>query len=342
MNRLGRSHLTTSNAVRQLAVSHVAGAQPIFTLGHLAATTNVPLARLRAIVDRHIDPYRQFSIRKHNGGTRDIAAPETDLLLAQQWLLKWTLRGVAAHPASYAYEPGRSALECARRHCNARWLIKLDLRDYFHSIDEVSVHDVFRKAGYSPLVAFQLARLTTRKTRQERQGHLPQGAPTSGALANRVSRRMDQRLDAFAVEHGLIYTRYSDDMFFSASHDLRSAIPGILANIERIVRSSRFALNQSKTRVCPPGARRVMLGVSVAEPLPRLTPQYKNRLQTHLRGVDKWGLVTHCQQYRFDSLVGFVRHVEGLLAYAAAVDPVWVAVPRRRWLSLLDRAGFVR
>src|SRR4051794_37756386 len=120
MMRLGRQDATIEAALQQLAVSREVGVEPVLTLGHLAASTDVPLAFLKSIVDRRVDPYRNFSIRKAGGGSREISSPDPDLMQVQRWMLRWTLARSGVHPASYAYEPGRSTLECSRIHCGSR------------------------------------------------------------------------------------------------------------------------------------------------------------------------------------------------------------------------------
>ena len=56
-----------------------------------------------------------------------------------------------------------------------------------------------------------------------REGLLPQGAPTSGAISNLVMRDAeDDALYAVASRLGLRYTRYSDDLYFSARSDVPS------------------------------------------------------------------------------------------------------------------------
>lgn len=345
MRRLGRPGDTTANALRQLALSRVRNVEPVLTLGHLAASVGVRLADLCSVVNRDADPYREFAVPKKGGGSRLIAAPTEDLLAVQQWLLHNVVVRRPVHASSFAYEPGRSALACARRHCGARWLISMDLQDFFHSITEPRVYKVFSEAGYAKLVSFQLARLTTRpligRGGGARLGRLPQGAPTSGALANRIASRMDGKLDEYATARSLVYSRYSDDLFISAGSDIRGLVPEIVATVQREALRAGFSVNVKKTRVSPPGTRRVMLGVSVAAASPRLTQNYKKRIDTHLRGVTNWGLSAHKEHRQFNSLVGFVRHVDGLLAYASQVDSHWSTPRWDHWRRLLDDAGLV-
>ena len=108
------------------------------------------------------------------------------------------------------------------------------------------ITNIFRLTGYSPSISRILAQLCTYK------GMLPQGAPSSPKLANLCCYRMDRRLAAFAGSQGFVYTRYADDMTFSSFSPNRLAKS--LPMVARIVESSGFKLNSSKTRLAGPSA----------------------------------------------------------------------------------------
>ncbi|MGH8624952.1 MAG: reverse transcriptase family protein [Gammaproteobacteria bacterium] len=291
------------------------GLASILTLGHLAHRTGVPYQYLRGVVERRNDPYRVFEIRRRSGKTkRLISTPEPTLMLAQKWLVKNVLNCLNPHPDSYAYQPRRSVRACATRHLGARWLAKADLHDFFHSINERSTYRVFLSAGYSPLVSLELARLCTRlsghrlvdsSTSREDYpvipnyhstylGFLPQGAPTSGALANLVARRLDERLSAYAVAQRLVYTRYADDLIFSSGGEFRRGhAAAILQKVSLVAAECGFALHHRKSRIVPPGARKIVLGLLIDGDRIRIRKEMRSRIITHVRGVEKFGLSAH-------------------------------------------------
>lgn len=277
----------------------------------------------------------------------------------QRVILKRALGNIPQHPSSFAYRQGISIVECARRHLGARWLVKLDLHDFFGSISERQVYLVFRARGYSRLMSLELARLCTRAGLSGSQrvgstrysaipsyavntvGYLPQGGPTSGALANAVATPMDYALAGLAQEWGLVYTRYSDDLVFSAGHGFNRAIAvRIIGKATSAVRSQGFILHERKTRIIPPGARHIVLGLLVDGDVVRLTPEFRRRINVHLRGVDKFGLRSHAIHRGFRSLFSFVNHIDGCLAFAMSVEPEWARETVSAWRQILRAQAF--
>lgn len=158
-------HVSDDIVERSLAQANrlqEAGFPAILTLNHLAFITGVRYRFLRSIVSRKRDPYRTFTIRKRSGGKRFISVPQDDLLQVQRWIHRHILGHVPDSPQSYAFAKGSTIIACAEQHLGCEWLIKIDLANFFESLSEIQVYRVFRGLGYSPLVAFELARLCTR------------------------------------------------------------------------------------------------------------------------------------------------------------------------------------
>ena len=357
-NRRGISPdiLSAARATADALASISPNLPPLFTLKHLAVEVGVPYSFLRSVVTRaqHEDHYRVFKLKKTTvghaaGRVRYICVPHPLLLRAQRWIHSNILSHVQCHNASVAYHPGSNIRDIARQHCGCRWMIKLDVTNFFESILEPDVYRAFRRIGYQPLIAFELARLCTRLRRSgnpnryqnnlERKsfkivpytnhllGHLPQGAPTSPLVSNIVALELDKALSAVAERAHLTYTRYADDMTFSTmSHKFtREQAVQVVDDVQQVLRQHGFWPNKAKTRIVSPRARKVVLGLLVDGSEPRLAKEFKERLRVHLHCLThpEIGPVKHAMHRGFDSVLGLQHHVFGLAAFAAGIEPKW-------------------
>lgn len=243
-------------------------------------------------------------------------------------------------PNSYAYQRGVSAKDCAEVHAGSRWLVKLDLRDFFNSIDERRVAKIFRKTGTDELTSVQLAKLCTRIPTSLSMrggnvlGYLPQGAPTSGMLANLASHNLDRSLTLLAYRQQLRYTRYSDDITFSSTAKFHR-VKGeqvIRAARDHIARNS-FVMNEKKTRICPPGSRLLVMGLLVDNEQVRLTANFKKTLNWHVYGCKRFGIKQYSRSQGFLEEEEYLLHVEGLFAHAIHVEPAWTMPLKQDWCA---------
>ncbi len=353
----GHPAAVVENAAGEWGRLRALGLTPVLTLGHLARLTGVSYRYLREIVERKRDPYEDITRLKRDGTKRHISSPEPVLMAVQRWVHRNVLGPLTPHAASFAYHTGRSIVQCAEQHLGARWLVKMDLHDFFGTVDEVRVYRVLRALGYPPLVSFELARVCTRMRGERqyglgmpqvirsyavaRQGVLPQGAPTSGTLANAAASGLDRRLIDMAALHGVVYTRYSDDLVFSAGESFdRERATALIDHVSGAVADNGFVVHRKKTRVVPPGARHVVLGLVLGRGRVQLMPEFKRRVDVHIRGVANFGLAKHARHRGFRSMISFVNHVDGCLAFAAAVEPGHAAEARRRWDVALTASGY--
>lgn len=274
----------------------------------------------------------------------------------QRWILDHVLQGAPVHPSSFAYSRGRSCAQAASQHLGARWLVKVDFMDFFGSIDERAVYDIYRRLGYQALVAFELARISTRpgrsaplarsprtysgmRYRPGRLGALPQGAPTSGALANLHCHPLDEALSTWSIARGYVYTRYADDIAISGAGTLsESKYRQIVRAVDVNARRLRLRLNPTKTRKYGPGDRRAVLGILVDGDTLRLTPRFRSYVDGHLRAIEKFGLRPHSVHAGFRDELGLLNHVRGSIDYAHDVDPTWARPRYQRLDTALGRS----
>ena len=233
-------------------------------------------------------------------------------------------------------------------------MIKIDIRDFFESITEIDVYRVFRERGYQPLVALEIGRICTRLRDKHRDlgswvsrrrhsrhfiyardrtyprthlGVLPQGAPTSPMLANHAVHGLDAKLTGIASEYGLTYSRYADDLTFSTKDKSfgRARAHDVIGQIYRTLGKRGLSPNRAKTVIASPGARKIVLGLLVDGPKPRLTREFRSRLRMHLHYVadPKHGPRQHAKARGFSSVEGLRQHLLGLIAFAGQIDAVY-------------------
>jgi len=183
--------------------------------------------------------YRYRKIAKRDGTWRILAVPKSRLLRAQQKIFREFIRTYALpHAAAFGFVQGKSAIDHARTHVGARWLLKMDLKNFFGSILIARIRAQFSRLGHTPELSQTLARLCTHRMPThllapldpyaraiQRARQLPQGAPTSPMLANLVAYSLDQRLTGLAAKFSLRYSRYADDLAFSPRPGSRGTSP---------------------------------------------------------------------------------------------------------------------
>ena len=202
---------------------------------------------------------------------RWIEAPDSELKAAQRWLLDNWLYHLAPTGFAHGFVPGRSILTNAAEHVGRRWVVTADVRDFFPSITATRIATCLAELELDDADRSAVVQLVTRR------GRLPQGAPTSPHLANLVARTLDLRLSGLARQHDWTYTRYADDLTFSAgsptSPDTGMPPHELLWAIERIVSDEDFQLAADKTHVMPHHQRQTVTGLvvnqRVALPKPR-------------------------------------------------------------------------
>ena len=239
----------------------------IFCLDHLSLLLGIELKYLTGMVMQTESFYREFSIPKRSGGRRLISAPYPSLLHCQQWISKNIASKIPVHESVHGFIPDRSVVTNAETHLGCEWLLKIDIKDFFPSIDIQRIVWIFKKCGYARDVSFVLARLCTLKDK------LPQGSAASPTLSNIAFARTDKRLRCLADRWKVKYTRYADDLTFSGHY-----IPSKFINIVyEILQVEGFIPNKEKTRLIGPKGRKIVTGVSVSGKILKLPKATKRQ-----------------------------------------------------------------
>ncbi|HEY5815090.1 MAG TPA: reverse transcriptase domain-containing protein [Solirubrobacterales bacterium] len=212
--------------------------------------------------------YDEFEIRRRSGGTpRRISAPIKPLKDIQRQLADHLLAWYAPPPHVHGFVAGRSPTSNARAHRRQEWVLRVDLEDFFPTINFGRVRGLFMAFPfeYPADVATLLAQICC-----HRNG-LPQGAPTSPIVSNYICRGLDSKLGRIAASERCYYTRYADDICLSTD---RSRFPARLATLKDgravasqtladVIEENGFSLQKEKTRLAHRTQRQRVTGLVV-------------------------------------------------------------------------------
>lgn len=315
---------------------------PLITKHHeLATALNLSVPQLKGLC-YHTDVattlcYSHFTISKRNGSSRQIWAPIARLKFVQRWILHEILNKLTIHGAAHGFVRGNSIVTNAAVHSDSEILIKLDIKDFFPSINWRRVKGVFRHAGYPEQIATLLAMLCSEAPRQivKQNGEtyyvaladraLPQGAPTSPALSNIVCVNLDRRLTGIANKIGLRYSRYADDLTFSlpadknrknqkndnkesANSEHNQLIGQLLGSVSKILREEGFVLNNDKTSVIRIGNQQSVTGMIVnGDKAPRVPRNIKRMLRAAIYNLETGGTLRANESY--STLLGYASWI---------------------------------
>jgi RNA-directed DNA polymerase len=294
----------------------------------------------RTVVDEQLRNYRYRALPRRSGLPRLIEAPKARLKEIQRWVLREILDHVPAHEAAHGFTRGRSAVTHAELHTGQAVVLRLDLRDFFASVAAARVYGIFRTLGYTPPVAHLLTGVSTNvvpqavwmalpKTADPRgvqaqfwlgrhlaTPHLPQGAPTSPALANLAAFRLDRRLAGLADASGCRYSRYADDLTFSGPARLRRGRARFEELVASIARDEGFRLNDDKSAMRGAASRQSVCGV-VVNVHPNIVRTEYDRLRAILHNAALHGPASQNRS----GIADFEAHLRGRISWISSLNP---------------------
>ena len=263
-------------------------------------------------VREHDKLYRKVEIPKRNGGVRKLSVPMPYLAMLQQRILHGFLGHFPVSSYATAYRKGVDLGENAAPHCGKRYLLKLDLEDFFGSITFPMVYQAaFGPSRFPKQIGTMLTALCCYKD------CLPQGACTSPALSNLVMKWIDETLGAWCEKRGVSYTRYCDDLTFSADRPLYDVYNKAVSLLE----SRGFTVNESKTRFITRAGRQTVTGLVVNEKT-GVAADYKRRLRQELHYAVTYGIADAAARVQFEGTPrNYAHRLLGQLNFVLRFDP---------------------
>lgn len=280
--------------------------------------------------------YHAFQIPKRNGGYREVEEPLPELKQALRFLSTGLQAVYYFHKtaAAYGYIPSfkrdvapRNIYTHAERHMGAPCLLNADLQNFFHAVKQDMVRDIFLSPPfrYAEPLAELLSGLVCHK------GRLPMGSPTSPALSNFAATGLDHDLEGLSRQHQITYTRYVDDLSFSAN---TLPTPEVFHEIETIVRVRGFAFNLEKIKMYNPQETKIITGLCVSEKEISIPESFFMELEqdiqrfAHIHAVAT-GLGGHLEEPWIQK---FIQSIDGRLQFVRFIYGGRHAI-YRKWLK---------
>ncbi len=281
--------------------------------------------------------YHYRTLAKRFGQVRLIEVPKPRLKALQRRILSGILEHVPPHDAAHGFLRGRSIKTFAAPHAGRQVVLRLDLQDFFPSISAARIQALFRTVGYPECVAAILAGLCRNSAPADiwrdaasflpglqmrdacslySKPHLPQGSPTSPALANLCAYRLDCRLSGLASSAGAVYTRYADDLAFSGDRDFERIVMRFQLHACAIAMEEGFSVHHRKTRIMRRGVRQRLAGIVVNQHanVPRAD---FDRLKATLTNCIRNGAASQNRTGHED----FRGHLLGRVSFVAMINP---------------------
>ena len=299
----------------------------------LLAYLGVGAAELKKIWYYRQRMYQHFSIAKGPSKVRMISAPDDRLKFLQRKLADKLTDLYRPRNPVHGFVAERSVKTNALTHLNRRFVVNIDLKDFFPTISQKRVDGLLSSLGIDARVAEIVARICCTA------GHLPQGAPSSPVLSNMICFRLDKRLMDFAKEARCIYTRYADDITFSSHQPpivlfdakLPPAgrfLPDLFApRLRDVIQQNGFVINSEKTHYADRHSRRIVTGVKVNELL-NVDRRYVRNIRAALYSIETLGIQGAEKKYqaKFGGHPGLAAHLQGKISFLTHIkgqsDPV--------------------
>lgn len=233
-----------------------------------------------------ISNYKAFEIPKKTSGKRKIHAPVEDLKELQAKLSAYLqecyeeieLNRISKQKqisiksfSSFAFRQKLQAESLnqvyrfdiynhASKHINKRYVLNIDLENFFESITFSRIVGYLQKNNDFQLrfpIAVLIAQICTIRFSKTDEGFLPQGSPTSPIISNLIGNILDIKILRLAQKYKLNYSRYADDITLSTNMKdfpqeiayLKNSKWIVGEKLESIIIKSKFKINHKKTRL---------------------------------------------------------------------------------------------
>ena len=279
--------------------------------GKMAESFGLDTLYLSEYVSNHNREYKKYYIKKKNGGQRVIFHPSKELKMFQRWLVKNVYFKFPISNFSTAYCKKCSIKNNAQKHINSKYMLHLDVENFFPSITRQSMINYFKsKTGEKAIKELDLSvadidfmlDVSLYSGRQ-----LVIGSVSSPIISNIYMYDFDMQLNCYLIERGdYVFTRYADDLVISSN----KYIPiEIIDDIEKLLENYNLTMNKKKTYFASKRKCRRVTGVVL-----------DNNKKDITIGHERYRII---QRQIYNYLVkgiGDINYIEGYLNYVKDIN----------------------
>lgn len=306
------------------------GILSVYDLDSLARFLKVQPKKLAYIIYKveDEDRYSEFEIPKKRGEVRKITAPDSRLKTVQSRLAKALLEVYPERHCVHGYCKAKSIRSNAAQHLHKRWVINLDIKDFFPSIHFGRVRGMLmaKPFEFGERISREIANLCCY------ENALPQGAPTSPVISNFICWKLDNDLYRLANSCKCVYTRYADDITISTN---LKDIPPEIGHLEDgslvlssmlldVFKNNNFEINPEKTRCASRNNRQEVTGLIVNSSRTNVRRTYIRQVRAMLHACERFGVEAaakehyakyHTEKTPSDPVRAFMYELEGKIGF---------------------------
>ena len=228
------------------------------------------------------------------------------------------------HDSAYAYTAGRDCYKALQKHQDnaSNWFLKLDIKDFFPNCNKELIMDKLTKVfPFNFLYELIPTEFETMIDYCLLDNQLPQGTNMSPMITNAIMVEFDVKFSRYCEQHGLIYTRYADDMLISSKDKFNFIhVQNVVINFLRNL-NYNFTIKKEKTRFGSNKGSNWNLGLML-NANNNITIGYKKKklfkaminnfiCENILTTENKWSIMD-------------IQHLYGLYSYYLRIEPQYI------------------
>lgn len=257
--------------------------------------------------------------KKKKSELREINVPNSHLKKIQSWILQNILETLEISPFTFSFAKNRSIVDHANIHQSNKdfWLLTIDIKNFFPSIVQDKVFDIFRQIGYSDEVSRYLSGLCCYKKK------LSQGFPTSPIISNIYLKEFDFFIDDFCSKNNIKFSRYADDLAFSGEYVKNHLliIEELKKLVEKYLELIGLVINTNKTKLFLKNHPKKITGIMLTKSGLSVPNKLKKFLSNEIYYCEKFGVEDHLIRTNRIKRSNYKGYMYGIVGYIKLVEP---------------------